>query len=91
MVENAMGEKREDDAGRILNCLTPISCRSRVNAPLGKQMIVNAAFLVEKAREGEFDGAVQQLDREMGERMVLRYVGAVPPYNFVNIIVNWGA
>jgi hypothetical protein len=29
------------------------------------------------------------MDAEMGERFQFKYVGPVPPYNFVNISVNW--
>ena len=54
-------------------------------------MVLNAAFLVEKANEAACDQAVQALDAEMGKRMMFKYVGPVPPYNFVNIVVQWDA
>ena len=53
------------------------------------RMVLNAAFLVEKSREAEFDHAVSRLDEELGPRALFKYVGPVPPYNFVNITVNW--
>ena len=52
-------------------------------------MVVNAAFLVDKSRVPEFDQAVNKLDEQLGKRIALKYVGPAPPYNFVNIIVNW--
>jgi hypothetical protein len=52
-------------------------------------MVLNAAFLVNRDREAEFDQAVQQLDAEMGHRMIFKYVGLAPPYNFVNILLRW--
>jgi predicted transport protein len=52
-------------------------------------MVVNAALLVDKVRGPEFDQAVNELDEQVGERIALKYVGPAPPYNFVNIVVNW--
>ena len=54
-------------------------------------MVVNAAFLVDRGREREeeFDRQVRKLDEELGHRCLFKYVGPVPPYNFVNIVVNW--
>jgi len=52
-------------------------------------MVLNAAFLVDEARQVEFDAAVERLDQEMGKRLIFKYVGPVPPYNFVNIVVTW--
>jgi len=52
-------------------------------------MVLNAAFLVERVHEPEFDQAVQKLDAEMGKRLIFKYVGSAPPYNFVNILIHW--
>jgi len=52
-------------------------------------MVLNAAFLVKEARQADFDEAVKWLDEEMGKRIIFKYVGPVPPYNFVNIVVTW--
>jgi len=41
------------------------------------------------SREPEFDRTVSKLDEQFGERVVLKYIGSAPPYNFVNIVVNW--
>jgi len=53
-------------------------------------MVLNGAFLVDAAKESDFDEAVQSLDQDFGDRLMFKYVGPVPPYNFVNIVVNWG-
>jgi hypothetical protein len=46
---------------------------------------MNAAFLVEREREGEFDSAVNKIARKYGQRLKFKYTGPWPPYNFVNI------
>lgn len=89
MVKEAMEEKKSREATTVLAPLHRASCRVKENDILLDRMIVNAAFLVEREREGNFDQAVRELDREMGDRVIFKYVGPVPPYNFVNIVVNW--
>jgi hypothetical protein len=89
MVEAAMAKKRDEDAEKILARLRPLVYQTRANKVITDRMVVNAAFLVEEGRGLEFDQAIQQLDAEMGRRLIFKYVGPVPPYNFVNIVVHW--
>jgi len=32
---------------------------------------------------------VQQLDAELGQRLMFKYVGSAPPYNFVKLVMHW--
>lgn len=89
MVKEALDHKRAREAARILLPFRRLAYKTQENEVLVDRMIVNAAFLVDISHESEFDGVVSRLDEEMGERVVLKYVGPVPPYNFVNIVVNW--
>jgi len=89
MVKTAMGRKRDSDAAGILAALHPLAYKGKVNSAVTDRMVLNAAFLVDRSREPEFDQAVHRLDADMGQREVFKYVGPVPPYNFVNIVVNW--
>jgi len=89
MIENAMWKKRDEDAEKILTPLRPLVYKTRANKVITDRMVLNAAFLVEEARQAEFDAAVDRLDGEMGKRLIFKYVGPVPPYNFVNIVVHW--
>ena len=91
LVEAAMEHKRNVDAEKVLNRLRPLVYKTRANKLITDRMVLNAAFLVEKANEAACDQAVQALDAEMGKRMMFKYVGPVPPYNFVNIVVQWDA
>ena len=58
---------------------------SRDNKPIGDKMIMNAAFLVERDRERDFDAAVNKIAKYYGELLNFKYTGPWPPYNFVNI------
>jgi hypothetical protein len=89
MIEAAMWKKRDEDAEEILTSLRSLVYETRVNKVITDRMVLNAAFLVDEARQAEFDAAVDRLDEEMGKRLIFKYVGPVPPYNFVNIVVTW--
>jgi hypothetical protein len=89
MIEAAMWKKRDKDAEKILTSLRPLVRETRANKVIMDRMVLNAAFLVDEVRQVEFDAAVEKLDEEVGKRLIFKYVGPVPPYNFVNIVVTW--
>lgn len=89
MVEQALTTRRSNDVQRILDVLRPLAQQVREN-PIGDDMMVlNAAFLVDKRRESVFDARVHALDEEYGSLMRFRYVGPLPPFNFVSLVVTW--
>lgn len=89
MVKEALDEKRSQEAARLLAPLQLLAERVRENASPADRMVFNAAFLIEAARSSEFDQAVERLHEASGHRMGFKYVGPTPPYNFVDIVVNW--
>ena len=89
MVGNAIEVKRDRDSGRIVDALRTIAYDYRTNKVSTDTMVLNGAFLVYKDRVAEFDAAVQRLDEQYGERMKFKYVGCLPPFNFVEIIIHW--
>lgn len=91
MIGAAMEKKRDEDSEKILEKLRPIVYKSRGNKVITDKMVLNAAFLVDRSREPEFDEAMRLLDAEMQKRVMFKYVGPVPPYNFVNIVIHWDA
>jgi hypothetical protein len=62
----------------------------KTNNPYGELMIINAAFLVEKEKEAEFDHQVQELSNKYGEKVNFKFVGTLPPFNFVNLVIETG-
>jgi len=88
MVEEALQSEKEIVRDDILNSLEPLAVEVKTNDTYGELMIVNAAFFVEKEKEADFDQQVQQLDDKYGEKVTFRYVGPLPPFNFVNIMIN---
>jgi hypothetical protein len=89
MIEAAMQQRRETDAAQILDRLRPLAREVRSNKTITDRMVVNAAFLIERTLRGAFEEAVDQLDRTMGERMLFKFLTEAPPYNFVNLTLQW--
>jgi len=89
MVAAQLARKRDEAAEAIIARLRPLAYKSKANANLGERMVLNAAFLVDRRDEERFDEAVRTLGVETQQRLAFKYVGPVPPYNFVNIIVTW--
>jgi hypothetical protein len=88
MIAAMMDRQRDTDAEAILEPLRPFVHKTVLNKTLTDRMILNAAFLVDKAQEPGLDHALQELDVQMGKRMMFKYVGPVAPYNFVNLILH---
>jgi hypothetical protein len=89
LVEAALTARRGKDAEIILERLRPLAEKTQVNATIADHMVANAAFLISRARETEFDAAIRALDAEMGRRLLIKCVGPVAPYNFVNVSMRW--
>ena len=87
-VEAALQKEKESFKKQILDQLTPLAERIQINDNFGDRMILNAAFLILKEKEPEFDEAVNKLDEQLGNILNFKYVGTLPPYNFVNMTIN---
>jgi hypothetical protein len=85
MVDKALAERASEYVRQIYDGLRGVCVASRDNKPIGDKMIMNAAFLVERDHEAEFDAAVNAVAQKMGDRLSFKYTGPWPPYNFVNI------
>src|SRR5919205_1380353 len=85
MIESALDEMSAFYVGDIHESLRPVAVASRSNRPIGDRMILNAAFLVERAQEQAFDERVKDVSRKYEDLLTFKYSGPWPPYNFVNI------
>jgi hypothetical protein len=85
MIDKALAERSIGYVREIYEALRGVCVASRDNQPIGDKMIMNAAFLVERQREPQFDSAVNKIARKYAQRLKFKYTGPWPPYNFVNI------
>jgi hypothetical protein len=88
MVQDALQKERQIVKGDIINTLSPLAVDVKTNDTYGELMIINAAFFVEKEKEADFDRQVQQLGDKYSDKVTFKYVGPLPPFNFVNITIN---
>jgi hypothetical protein len=84
LIDAALQARSDRYVAEILNELRDVSVAVRVNKPIGDKMIMNAAFLISRDREGAFDARVKSVASRF-ERLMFKYTGPWPPYNFVNI------
>jgi hypothetical protein len=84
LIDAALQAKSERYVGEIFDRLRDVSVAARANKPIGDRMILNAAFLVSRDTEDDFDARVKQLGAAH-DKLTFKYTGPWPPYNFVNI------
>ncbi|MCX6233323.1 MAG: GvpL/GvpF family gas vesicle protein [Bacteroidetes bacterium] len=88
MVAEALKMETENYKNIILDVLNPLADDVKINNNYGELMILNAAFLIKNSAEPRFDKAVDDLDKKYGRFMTFKYVGTLPPYNFVNLVIK---
>jgi len=59
------------------------------NKTFGDPMFANLAVLVEKSRTSDLDGKLSAFEDEREGRVKLKYVGPVPPSNFIELVITW--
>lgn len=89
MVEHALNARRDHDAEMFLSALRPLAVATVTLPVRADRMVLNAAFLVEREREAEFDEVVRWFGERLEDQFMFKYVGPVPPYNFVSITIQW--
>ncbi|MFH1293583.1 MAG: GvpL/GvpF family gas vesicle protein [Pseudomonadota bacterium] len=88
-VKEALDKKKADEAWGILNKFKRTHVDVKENNLFGDSMFLNAAFLIDRSREKEFDFLVEDLVKKHEDRMAFKYIGPAPPFKFVNIVVKW--
>jgi hypothetical protein len=85
LVEAALAEQAELYVHDIYAELRHSAVASRANKNIGDKMIMNAAFLVEREREQDFDQKIKEIASRYEGKLAFKYSGPWPPYNFVHI------
>jgi len=85
LVEAAMEEASNRYLIDVHEQLKDVSVASRSNKVIGDRMILNAAFLVDRKDEKQFDEKVKAISLQYEDLLTFKYTGPWPPYNFVNI------
>src|SRR5215210_5458139 len=80
LVEAALEEKGNHFVADVHEELKQVAVASRSNKVIGDRMILNAAFLVERHRDRDFDERVREISRKYEELLTFKYTGPWPPY-----------
>jgi len=84
-VEELLKIKKEKEAEDLLGKFKKLAVDYKLNSTYGDPWLLNAAFLVEKEKEKDFDEIVNKTHEQHKERINLKYVGPLAPYNFANV------
>ena len=87
-IETVLQQKKVEEAEKLLGPLRSIALDFCLHKTHGDDMVMNAACLVDKGWEREFDNLVEALTTRYDNRMKFVYIGPAPPYSFVNIAVK---
>ena len=85
LVENIVLDWKTRYAEMVYTVLKPLSVEAKMNNPVGLKNLLNASFLIEKSRESEFKEQVYRMDTKFQDKVNFKYVGPMPPYNFVDL------
>ena len=73
---------------RMIDFLQPVSVDVQCYPPKSGEMVVNAAFLVDKANLDAFHGRVDQLNALFCNQVNFQVTGPLPPYSFAMVEVS---
>jgi hypothetical protein len=83
LIVAALEGRREIEGARVVEELMSFAVATASNPLAVPEDVVNAAFLVERERQQEFDDAVERIGEDLAGRVRLRLLGPVAPYDFV--------
>lgn len=88
LVKARLDQMREERAAEIVEVLKPLARDICPHALLDDRMILNTAFLVARAREGEVGKTLERQDDRYSDTIDFRCVGPLPPYSFATVEIK---
>jgi hypothetical protein len=85
MVERIVLDWKSKCVEAVYAALNELSKDVCLNKPLGIQNILNASFLIDKDSESQFQEEIYRIDAQYQGRINFKYIGPLPPYNFINL------
>ncbi len=82
-ISRALTLKRDQDTGLLLEGVLPFVEEYTLRAGGGVEHLLDVALLVEESRLGDLEDHLEELAEAVHERIRLRLVGPVAPYDFV--------
>ena len=85
LVEQALTEKKEEEAEKIIDAFRRSVFEYKHNKTSGDTMFMNTAFLVNSGREVEFDNIMADLGEKFQDRSDFVYTAPLPIFNFIDL------
>ncbi|MFG2019545.1 GvpL/GvpF family gas vesicle protein [Actinomadura geliboluensis] len=83
LIAQAMERRRGGDGQALLDRAAPAAEAFARKTPAREEDVLDASFLVRADRRDAFERAVEELGREHADRIRIRLIGPLPPYDFV--------
>lgn len=88
LVAGAIERMRDREAEWLLAALRPLARELQINPPQMDLMALNASFLVTREAVAGFEGHVAALRQEQRHRLIVKLVGPLPTYSFVDLALS---
>jgi len=85
LVERIVTDWKVRYAEQVCAILGQLALDTQLNKLIGIHNILNASFLIEKSRECVFKEETYKLDSKFQGKVNFKYVGPLPPYNFIKL------
>lgn len=83
MIARALEQRREHDGQVLLEALAPAAEAMVRKPPAREEDVLDVAFLIGRDRLADFQRAVEEIGAAHADRVTLRLIGPLPPYDFV--------
>lgn len=87
MVSQELAVRRQEDGRVLVDELAPLAAAAVTGVPADEQA-VDASFLVHPAERAEFEAAAEDLAGAWADRIELRLLGPLAPYDFAAALVE---
>ena len=79
---------QEDIQATVTDRLTELCINETENDLFTDRLIVNKSYLVDRDQRDAFDTAIDEIEAEYDDELIIKYTGPWPPYNFVDIHIG---
>jgi hypothetical protein len=83
LVARGLEQRSAQDADMVLDVVVPLAVEHLVRTPPSATQVLDVALLVEESRMGELVDVLEELAESVHERLSLRLLGPLAPYDFV--------
>jgi hypothetical protein len=87
-VKAALDERKNEYLTNISSILEALSTGFKENRITDQDTVMSASFLVDKEKEQEFHGTLEELEKKYAGKLKFLCVGSLPPYNFTEIEIK---